>query len=83
MRRNVTCGLGPACEGNTGTDGDLVQSSLRGKVSSSIETHAIVAVRAASLCKKRVSLFRLDSAHINVLAAFHLIHVGETRQLDS
>ncbi len=81
----------------TDTEGDLIRSSLeaeglelnRMRVEDGRSAFATVHMddhgnnRVWGLCEKGVSVFRLDSADLDYLAGFDLVHTGETSRLDS
>ncbi|RWC61787.1 MAG: carbohydrate kinase [Mesorhizobium sp.] len=81
----------------TDADGDLIRSSLQAegielerlRVEEGPNAFATVHMddngnnRRWGLCEKGVSMFRLDSADLDYLAGFDLVHTGETSRLDS
>ena len=81
----------------TDADGDLIRSSLQAegielerlRVEDGPNAFATVHMdddgnnRKWGLCEKGVSMFRLDSADLDYLAGFDLVHTGETSRLDS
>jgi hypothetical protein len=81
----------------TDADGDLIRSSLQAegielerlRVEEGPNAFATVHTddngndRRWGLCEKGVSMFRLDSADLDYLARFDLVHTGETSRLDS
>ena len=80
----------------TDSDGDLIRSSLQAegieltrlRVEEGPNAFATVHMdddgnnRKWGLCEKGVSVFQLDSADLEYLAAFDLVHTGETSRLD-
>lgn len=80
----------------TDSDGDLIRSSLQAEgvelarlqVKDGPNAFATVQMdddgnnRKWGLCEKGVSMFQLDSADLEYLAGFDLIHTGETSRLD-
>ena len=80
----------------TDGDGDLIRSSLQAegvelerlRVETGPSAFATVHMdddgnnRKWGLCEKGVSVFRLDSADLEYLAGFDLVHTGETSRLD-
>lgn len=81
----------------TDADGDLIRSSLQAegielarlRVEEGSNAFATIHMddsgnsRKWGLCEKGVSMFRLDSADLDYLAGFDLVHTGETSRLDS
>jgi len=92
-------GMRAAYVGVIGTDpdGDLIRTSLQAegveltrlRVKEGPNAFATVHMdddgsnRVWGLCEKGVSLFQLDSADLEYLAGFDLVHTGETSRLDS
>jgi fructoselysine 6-kinase len=81
----------------TDSDGDLIRSSLQAegvelkhlRVKEGSNAFATVRMdddgnnRVWGLCEKGVSIFHLDSADLEYLGGFDLVHTGETSRLDS
>jgi len=81
----------------TDSDGDLIRSSLQAegveltrlRVEEGANAFATVHMdddgnnRKWGLCEKGVSVFQLDSADLDYLAGFDLVHTGETSRLDA
>ena len=80
----------------TDSDGDLIRSSLRAegveltrlRVKDGPNAFATVHMdddgnnRKWGLCEKGVSMFQLDSADLEYLTGFDLVHTGETSRMD-